>query len=195
MSLQQLLEIAFPLPPPIDAGRAEQWKEVEAALKTQLPSDYKNLVSNYGVGYFGNYVTVLNPFYPEHQYPSILALYKKSYEMLHENRQEWDCPYPFFPEAKGLLPWGKDDTAGLLCWLTVGSPDTWQTVVLNSNWQVCEEYPMTATEFLFSWLTRQVAPSFYPLECYPFHEPLFRHEIDYSLFDINAVLNGDLPLG
>ena len=199
MSLEQLLEIAPPpILPPVDAGTPQQWTQVEAALGTELPTDYKALVNAYGAGWFGNYLTVYDPFHPAHRYPSVLSVFKKSYDerllVLAEREIVYDYErrFLFSPDANGLLPWGKDDNNGLFCWLTVGAPDTWQTIVLSDDWDIFVQYPQTAVAFLVSWLTGRVDPDFYPPEVYPFHAPLFRHEIDYDLYEVNGLAIGSI---
>lgn len=44
------------------------------------------------------------------------------------NSKPEKCPYPFYPEPGGLLPWAGTDNGDRVCWLTEGQPDGWTVV-------------------------------------------------------------------
>src|SRR3954469_15588520 len=57
-------------------------------------------------------------------------------------------PYPLYPEADGLLPWGHVDTGAELFWQTSGGPEEWTVVVAEARGPEFEEFNDSMTGFL-----------------------------------------------
>jgi len=180
--LTQLLALAPPPDKPLFAGTPSQWEEVEQKIGTVLPQDYKALVNLYGVGCFGERVSLLNPFVPDlgpnsgsNFYRAMNFLNQMDKEMEDDRRENPDYYPPFlaYPSPGGLLPWGHEcSDGGIQCWLTKGTPDDWGCIILDNDWSAdYHEYSTTATGFLVGWLTGQIVISYYPK--LPFQQPLF----------------------
>jgi hypothetical protein len=63
-AIARLTALVPPPAEPVETGEAGRWGEVEAALGTALPSDYKALIGTYGSGRFGDFLYLFNPFAP-----------------------------------------------------------------------------------------------------------------------------------
>lgn len=178
MFIETLKAIVPPPSNPVFAGNVAGWQDVEDELGTALPEDYKNLINLYGVGCFGGFVWPLSPFVPKLHAASRFRLeaginMMKLFESVKLEDPESLPDFSAYPTAGGLLPWGVEDTGGLQGWLTSGSPDKWNTVVLDNDWsEEIYQYETSTTEFLVGWLTGSIKISFYPE--YPMTEPLFR---------------------
>ena len=177
MSVDELVQLVPPPLVPIDAGDPSLWKDIEAKLGTKLPQDYKQLVNLYGVGYFCGYVCPLNPFIDPPGYLHLIESGRDVMEMYEQGRSQnpkYHAPFPAYPAPNGILPWGRDDNAGLQCWLTQGHPDDWTVVILDSHYSenYCE-YPTSATGFLSGWISGRINVSFYPEDVGPAEQPLF----------------------
>jgi len=178
MSIEQLVAVAPPPQNPVFTGTRGTWQSVEEEIGIPLPTDYKQLVNIYGLGYFGGYICPLNPFLPPlpplslYRLQSVIADLDQSKEYLGSNKAENVPPLPVYPEDHGVLPWGVDDNRGLQCWRTYRSNQFWPLLILDYDWS--EEYltfSMSATDFLTNWLTDKISVSHYPP--HPLQEPLF----------------------
>ncbi len=177
--LTQLQALAPPPEKPIFTGTPLQWDEVERNIGTPLPQDYKQLISLYGLGSFGGYICLLNPFVPALGPNSTFNFYRalnfwNEMEDLRREDPEIYPPFPGYPSPGGLLPWGREcSDGGLQCWLTNGVPDDWGSIILDGDWtEEYHEYSVTMTGFLVGWLTGQIVISYYPE--LPLPEPLFQ---------------------
>ena len=47
---------------PVETPSAIGWQSVEATMRIELPSDYKEFIAYYGTGAVDNFLVVLNPF-------------------------------------------------------------------------------------------------------------------------------------
>src|SRR5262245_32412978 len=63
MAIDELLRVVAPPTSPVQTGDLAKWEQVEQALGTRLPTDYRHLLLRYGSGYFGyaGPLTVWNP--------------------------------------------------------------------------------------------------------------------------------------
>lgn len=177
--LTQLLALAPPPDYPLFAGTPSRWDEVEHKIGTALPQDYKSLVNLYGLGSFGGYICLLNPFVPDLG-PNSLSNFYRAMNFLNEmdylrlETPDDRPPLPPYPSLGGLLPWGQEcSDGGIQCWLTKGTPDEWGCIILDGDWsEEYHEYSSTATGFLVGWLTGQIVISYYPE--LPLEKPLFQ---------------------
>jgi len=148
----------------IEPGHTEAWPDIEAEFGTGLPTDFKEIIDRYGVGRFGNYIYLFNPF------GSNQPTYKQwAGDLLQDyltHQTKWPdltASFSAFPEPGGLLPWGYTKNASWLLWKTVGEPDQWPLVLLDADltkW--ASEYEMTISTFLSEWLLENVIVEFFP---------------------------------
>jgi SMI1-KNR4 cell-wall len=178
-ALEDLMRLVTPPIRPVDAGQPNRWDEVEQALGTALPSDYKQFISAYGTGEFNDLFFIFNPFsrtlamnllwqagVPESlvEDEELGRAYRLGSFLNHYHgcRCEYpdDCPLAPFPEPGGLLPLGGDSNGGSVLWLMVGPCDEWPVVRLPHALYPIEKHEMTLAEFLFRWLSGELPGSF-----------------------------------
>ena len=173
MFLSELTRLVLPPKDPLDAGTPQQWTHLEQTLGTPLPSDYKQLVMTYGVGWFANWIAVFSPFSPG----SNLNLTNPAlWQALADNGgyTAFHHGFPVFPAAGGLLPWGQDDNAHPFCWLTVGPPDTWEVISLDRHYsQAYRHIPVSLTELLAGWFAGRITGDWYPEDVFPLKDRVF----------------------
>src|SRR6266852_1916104 len=97
------------------------WLAVEEMLGLGLPEDYKLLAELLPDGWFRGFVRVLLP--GETGAAGARFLDSDAVNRLEDMRR-WRAegygtfPYPIYPEAGGLMPWGSGVRGGLFFWLT-----------------------------------------------------------------------------
>jgi hypothetical protein len=179
LGLEDLMRLVAPSGSPVDAGQPNQWEEVERALGTALPGDYKQFINAYGTGEFNDLFFIFNPFshveamnllwqagVPESlmENEELGRIYRLGsfLEHYHGLRCEYpgDYPLPPYPEPGGLLPLGGDSNGGSVLWLTVGPSDEWPLVRLPRGLQPIEKHEMTLVEFIILWLSGELPGSF-----------------------------------
>lgn len=148
-------------PPPQPLWANGDWDEVEAALGMELPPDFKQMVGAYGAYHFAEFLTPLTPFGGRD------LLVGPAKRLLDQERNFRDsnpdaCPYPFYPEPGGLLPWAGTDNGDRVCWLTDGQPDEWTVVCWNPRGWYYDAHPVAAVEFLVGWLSGHISTSVFP---------------------------------
>ncbi|RZU28569.1 hypothetical protein EV284_5896 [Streptomyces sp. BK022] len=149
-TIDALIALVPPPANPVDASG--DWARVEHALGLELPSDFKSLVGFYGSGQFVDFITPLTPFGSH-------SLLLRSAQHLLESEGPFraanpdKCPYPYFPEAGGLLEWAGTDNGDRLCWVTGGHPDTWPVVAWNPRGWYYDAHETGAVGFLHGWLS------------------------------------------
>jgi hypothetical protein len=74
--LERLRRLLPPPAHPVEAGRPDGWAEVEAALGTGLPSDFKAFTELYGSGTIDDFLYLFNPF-TQGQYRKLMAERKR----------------------------------------------------------------------------------------------------------------------
>jgi hypothetical protein len=159
-TVDDLIDLA---PPPewrIDAGSPEAWDEVERALGTALPEDYKLMINVYGSGNFNDLFYLFNPFDSHgesgHFVKQAYRRYCFGLSVLNfyddiKRIDEELCPFPTFPEPGGLLPLGGDLNGGHAFWLTEAAPEAWP-LIIYPDWTEIERHDMPLVDFLVMWL-------------------------------------------
>jgi hypothetical protein len=148
-ALQRLTALVPPPPEPVEPAEEARWPEIEQALGTALPSDYKALLATYGSGTFDEELWLFSPFAPPgdgnllDECPAVLADYA-------ESRRRFPARYPLppFPEPGGVLPLGRSDTGNELYWVTEGQPDDWPVALFGSRSPRHEVHPGGIAAFL-----------------------------------------------
>jgi hypothetical protein len=118
---------------PVETGSLTSWLDVESRLGLKLPQDYKAFINNYGTVVIADFLTVLNPFSERVQY-NLFSKGEAMINILLEVHRLGDTVldnFTLYPHAGGLLPWGFTDFGHTLCWLTNGSPDEWNSIILE----------------------------------------------------------------
>lgn len=162
MSLAELLAVA---PPPLNRAVADddEWHDVERAIGTPLPSDYKAFVGHYGLGKLGDFIVV---FTPSHDIPhvNLSNQIRQRLDTLQQLASEWGetLPHPLYPAPGGLLPFGATDNGDVLYWLTSGSPDRWTVVVNESRGPDYDHHDCSMTTFLAEVISGQRRCSIFP---------------------------------
>jgi SMI1-KNR4 cell-wall len=178
-SLKRLIRLVAPPIPPADAGRPDQWDDVERALGITLPNDYKQFINAFGTGEFNDLLWIYNPF---SSVESMNLLWQAGVPESLENDEELgrvcrldsdldryygfrcedpeDYPLPPYPEPGGLLPVGGDSNGGYMWWLTAGEPDAWPLVRLPHGLRPVEQHELPLVEFLVQWLSGKLPESF-----------------------------------
>jgi hypothetical protein len=161
MILQALLEVLTPPANPLELGDPGQWQQFEARYEVTLPDDYKAFVNTYGTGHIDEVIFSYNPFC---QRPILKASYDyakwleeaKSINHLKQTYGEVVFPFPVYPEASGLLPWGSTDNGDRLYWQTTTRTDDWSVVVSEVRSDNFETLACSMTDFIRGLLTRDI---------------------------------------
>ncbi|WP_431895935.1 SMI1/KNR4 family protein [Nonomuraea sp. bgisy101] len=186
-AMEDLVRLVPPPAVPVDANG--DWREVEAALGLVLPTDFKLLIERYGRGRFVDFLMPLTPF-GDNELLVRHARHLLDGERSFRESNPDKCPYPFYPEPGGLLPWAGTDNGDRLCWSTTGEPDGWPIVVWNPRGWTYDAHDMGAVAFLHGWLSGRVSTTVFgdADETSPWFEP-FR-ERDHVYIHLSE---GELP--
>jgi hypothetical protein len=147
--LERLRELLPPPADPAEPGRPEGWAEVEAALGTALPDDFKAYTEAYGSGKVDDFLYLFNPFAagPDgnllEETPRVLEAYAQTRARFPER-----LPLPPFPEPGGVLPLGRTDNGDELYWVTRGDPGDWTVALLEARAGRLELHPLPVTGLL-----------------------------------------------
>lgn len=137
------------MPPPAEplfAGSKKEWSAFQKKIGLKLPSDYFSVVNTYGSGHFlAGEFRVANPFDPDDEDFADLEL-----ATLSENKElsPKAIPYPLYPNAGGLYPFGIDGNGNTFVWVTAGDPDEWAIACFNPSQDYCEVVHLSLITFL-----------------------------------------------
>src|SRR5215216_7950686 len=147
--LERLRELLPPPAEPVEAGRSDGWAEIEAALGTALPGDFKAFTERYGSGTVDDFLYLFNPFAAGEdgnllaEKDRVLAAYARTRARFPERLR-----LPPFPEPGGVLPLGRTDNGDELYWVTRGDPGDWPVALMESRAARQEVHRMPVTGFL-----------------------------------------------
>ncbi|MET8249069.1 SMI1/KNR4 family protein [Streptomyces sp. NPDC005202] len=154
-ALSRLVEL---LPRPEATERTPDWNAAEAALRTPLPADYRELIEAYGGGGFvDGYLLLLEPGCPNDVYD----LLKISAEREEANESLWqfeDKPEEMQVDGSRLVCWAATDNGEYLYWLVRpgDDPDSRPILINDESGEDWERYDMTVTRFLAAVLSGEV---------------------------------------
>lgn len=107
------------------------WAEVEAALNTALPGDYKALIGSGRACIFGNELLITSPFDPNPNANLVYHATSMSWSLAYLRAHNAEFAVLAYPEPGGLLAWGVDGGGGIYHWDTL-HPDP-------NQWTICVE--------------------------------------------------------
>lgn len=120
-NIQELIRL---LPPPTSPRHNRgDWAQVEAALNTALPDDFKEFTEAYGSVKICNYLVIHTPFPFKEEYSTFLGSLSQEYDSVVGGRDK--ILLSEFPEPGGLLGIGGTDSADVISWITKGQPNEW----------------------------------------------------------------------
>jgi hypothetical protein len=161
--LDRLRQLLPPPAHPVELGRPDGWAQVERALGTGLPGDYKAFTERYGSGMVDDFLYLFNPFtqgpgwQPAGRKDRVLAAYGQTRARFPDR-----LPLPAFPEPGGVLPLGRTDNGDELYWVTEGDPDRWPVALLESRAALQELHRMPVTGFLAALAANQLTSRILP---------------------------------
>jgi hypothetical protein len=161
--LEQLRLLLPPPAEPLEPAPPDGWAEVEAALGTALPDDFKAFTELYGSGKVDDFLYLFNPFADGQdgnllfEKDRVLAAYAQTRARFPER-----LPLPPFPEEGGVLPLGRTDNGDELYWVTGGDPGDWPVALLESRAARQEVHPMPVTGFLAALAAGELATAILP---------------------------------
>ena len=163
--LERLRQLLPPPADPVEPGRPDGWAEVEAAIGTQLPGDFKAFTERYGSGTVDDFLYLFNPFASGQdgnlvvEKDRVLAAYRQTRARFPDR-----LPLPPFPEEGGVLPLGRTENGDELYWVTEGHPDDWSVALLESRAALLEVHPMPVTGFLAALAANQLTSRILPAD-------------------------------
>lgn len=161
--LERLQQLLPPPADPVEPGRPDGWAEVEAALQTGLPGDFKAFTELYGSGKLDDFLYLFNPF-AAGQDGNLLAERDRVLTGYRQTRARFPerLPLPPFPEPGGVLPLGRTDNGDELYWVTEGHPDDWTVALLEARAALQEIYRLPVTGFLAALAANQLPSRILP---------------------------------
>lgn len=165
----ELLKIAGN-PTPIDPPADVAWKRFESHLPYPLPSDYKEMISRFGAGWFGHFFEFLNA-----QQDSLENIIE-DHEALRAGMMD---PVPFFPDKKGVLVVGSMDRH---CLCLKPANKNWITTYYHHSYQEFTDLPHSIPEFWYKLYKKELGPAWEGLRVgiwetdnqFPFFSPRLR---------------------
>jgi len=161
--VERLQELLPPPAEPVELGRPDGWAEVEAALGTELPGDFKAFTERYGSGTVDDFLYLFNPF-AAGQDGNLLAEKDRVLEGYRQTRARFPerLPLPPFPDPGGVLPLGRTDNGDELYWVTQGDPDGWPVALLEARTALQELHAMPVTGLLAALAANQLPSRILP---------------------------------
>lgn len=180
------------LPPPTKPILVNgDWAEIEFAMQTPFPEDYKAFIATYGSGRIFDAgfsaerevgtlcdPSVLNPFdsLVGHDFFRQIGRTIRSVGIGHKNNPEFD-PYPPWPHNGGLLCWCTTGNGDRFYWRTEGQPSSWKIAAMHrSSTRTYDFESLGAVDFLVQLVSNKIAQGrklFGPYER-PVFEPVQR---------------------
>jgi hypothetical protein len=161
--LERLRRLLPPPADPVEPGRPDGWAEVEAAVGTQLPGDFKAFTELYGSGMVDDFLYLFNPFAAGQdgnllvEKDRVLAAYRQTRARFPDR-----LPLPPFPEEGGVLPLGRTENGDELYWVTKRDPDDWPVALLESRGALLELHPIPVTGLLAALAANQLTSRVLP---------------------------------
>ena len=130
MTLSSLMNLIPPPAEPVYTGTRAEWDAIQDNMKIVFPKEYYEVCYVYGSGHFSGEFLIANLFDPEARDYGFAELTR--FDEARE-RDPHEVPYPLYPEAGGIFPFGMDGNGNTFAWLTKGRPNQWPIVCFNSE--------------------------------------------------------------
>ncbi|MFE9412238.1 histone-like nucleoid-structuring protein Lsr2 [Streptomyces sp. NPDC006704] len=126
------------------------WPAVEAALRTRLPEDYKELTAAYDPGCFANFLWIFDPCHTSVHVNLTGPASDRTRAQVRDDYARGICPAPVDPEL--LLPCGGTDNGETLFWIMdpLAGPDAWKIAVNEARGPRWFVFDGNVTQFLIS---------------------------------------------
>jgi hypothetical protein len=125
------------------------WGEVEAALGTALPADYKDLIGDGLACVFGDELVIASPFDPNPHTNLIHMVAHFSWGLAYLRALDPTFAVLAYPEVGGLLAWGTDGGGGNHHWDTSqAEPERWTICVEGRPIDGIEHHNLSLTHYL-----------------------------------------------
>lgn len=148
LGVEAVARLAAVVPPPAEPVRGDgDWEEFAAVNGFEAPPDYRELIRRYGVGMFGEWLLLLEPFSP---FETLVQRSEQDRQGFRGAQREFpgQLPdWPVWPDPGGFLPWAETIDGDIIGWRTVGPPAEWTTLFRGRQWEPAE-FAMGAAEFL-----------------------------------------------
>jgi hypothetical protein len=152
--------------------RSNDWAEAAGECGLALPSDYLEILSQYGSGQIDDFLWLLAPGDPTESLDLCDQLDRQSLA-LRQLRGDEPLPLGFqpapelvphriYPEDGGLIPWLITDNGDVVFWKALGSPDQWTIVAMACRADEWSSFEMNADEWLHSLLTGAIEVTQFP---------------------------------
>jgi hypothetical protein len=174
--LKNLEKLVKPPEKPIDAPKnLSDWEKFDA----EFPDDYKAIVSMYGMGAFGRFLWLKNPF-TEIKHLNFFVYKEKILTMLKELRADLeDYNYPIYPEPEGLLPFATTDYADILFWITKGQPSNWTIAILEARSDLLELHDTNTLGLIIGLQRQAIKSKIFGSDIFDHKAPFYQHSSDY----------------
>ena len=168
--LRKLIELMPPPDWPVGTGDAAAWRSAEAALRCELPDDYKQFIDLYGSGLVGAFLCVWSPFAANPNWNLLTGARQLRVKIrryieaaLENGRRNPDAARSYIDL---MLPFADTDNGDLLYWYVGADVEPWPIVVCDRHAEVIEAYDLSMSDFLIRMLTADLHASFLRDSCF-----------------------------
>lgn len=154
-TVEQLLALVPPPKLPIAAPTSDEWDAFEKRLRSELPEDFRRIVTAYGIGRFASFIWIYSPISYKLHY-RLSELMDRFYDVMYDLRTDGHFSTPLYPELNGLLAWATTQNGDTLLWRTHPNIRNWQVVLNPSQSTRFVEFDETTSSFIRNWLTGQL---------------------------------------
>lgn len=155
--VEQLKLIVVPPEDPTYLGSDDAWLKAEQAFGHRFSTDYKELLSAYGLGMFGGWLSIDDPFPHSARYGGVQGRTRLTREI---------SDVKIGPGSTEEIPSsdvttiGSDENGNLLHWHMVGDdPEQWPLIYASLDGLAVDYLRMSLTRFLLRWLSGEFIPA------------------------------------
>ncbi|WP_037911378.1 hypothetical protein [Actinacidiphila yeochonensis] len=135
----------------------DDWDEIERHVGSALPGDFTTFLDAYGSGVISGELVVFHPRGSSPLLERMLKTHALFTERRDRNLDRGDfehVPYPFHPEAGGLISWGYDYSGDEHFFLPCDpDPDRWKIVTMAHE-EGCETFDGPFSSFALAFVKR-----------------------------------------